>query len=106
MPEGTTRPTTDLEQPTFSILRITCGITDSEEAVPSTVKISSFRYLSSFHRLNPEIRAIMPSTTKTKIMQVAYMLAISLPSERTDPKPYLPTVNAMAPNAAMGARRI
>src|SRR5438067_1468928 len=106
MPEGTTRPTTDLEQPTFSILRITWGITDSEDAVPSTVKISSFRYLSNFHRLNPEMRATRPSTTKTKMTQVAYMLPISLPSERTEPNPYLPTVNAMAPNAAMGARRI
>src|SRR2546421_670330 len=106
MPEVTTRPTTDLEQPTFSIVRITWGITDSEDAVPSTVKVSSFRYLSNFHRLNPEISAIMPSQTKTKIAQVAYMLPTSLPSERPEPQPYLPTVNAMAPNAAMGARRI
>ena len=38
---GTTSPTTGFEQPSFSILRIMRGSADSEEDVPSTMKISS-----------------------------------------------------------------
>src|ERR1700688_4269073 len=96
-PDGTTRPTTDLEQPMFSSLRIICGMTDSDELVPSTVKISSFMYLRNFHRLKPDSRAMTPSPRKTNRKQVIYMVPISLASAAMEPKPYLPTVKAMAP---------
>src|SRR6516225_2447787 len=91
-PDGTTSPTTGLEQPTRSSLSIICGTTDSDELVPSTVNSSSRRYFSNFHRLKPEAREIDPSTMTTKKKQVRYIVPISLASDRIDPKPYLPTV--------------
>ena len=56
--------------------------------------------------LKPVARAMAPSTTKTKNKQVMYTPAMSLPSATSDHRPYLPTVNAMAPNAPSGARRM
>src|SRR5579862_6886853 len=90
-PDGTTRPTTGLDTPAFSSLRISCGITDSDELVPSTVTSSSFMYLSSFHRLKPDSLATLPNTITTNSTQVRYMVPISLPSETIEPSPYLPT---------------
>src|SRR6478752_5187447 len=89
-PEGITRPTTGLDTPTFSSLFISCGTTDSDELVPSTVNSSSLRYLRNFHRLKPDSRAMAPSTITTNRKQVRYMVAISLPSETIEPSPYLP----------------
>src|SRR6476620_7650918 len=96
-PEGTTSPTTGLATPTFSSLRISCGTTDSEELVPSTVKISSLMYLRNFHRLNPDRRAIIPSTSTTNRKHVRYIATMSLPSERFVFTHYLPTEKAIAP---------
>src|ERR1700754_3761631 len=89
-PEGTTRPTTGLDTPARSSLRISCGTTDSEELVPSTVKSSSLMYFSSFHRLKPEQAEMAPSTTTTNSVHVRYIVPISLPSDRIEPRPYLP----------------
>src|SRR5262252_3652934 len=105
-PEGTTRPTTGFDTPACSSLRINCGTTDSDELVPSTVKSSSLMYLRNLQRLNPEIREIAPSTRTTNRKHVRYIVPINLPSDTIDPSPYLPTVNAIAPNAASGARRM
>src|SRR5690349_9657389 len=105
-PEGTTRPTTGLETPANSSFFINCGTTDSEELVPSTVKISSLMYFRNFHRLKPDIQEMKPSTTATNRKQVTYIVPISLPSDTIEPRPYLPTVNDIAPNAAIGASRM
>jgi len=105
-PEGTTSPTVDFAQPMCSSFLINWGTTDSDELVPSTVKISSLMYFRNFQRLKPHIRAITPRTTNTKRIHVVYIAAISLPKARIEPKPYLPTVKAIAPNAAIGASRI
>src|SRR6476659_3787713 len=105
-PEGTTRPTTGLETPANSSFLISCGTTDSDELVPSTVKISSLMYFRNFHRLKPDIREIKPSTTTTNSTQVTNIVPISLPSDTIEPRPYLPTVNDIAPRAAMGASRM
>src|SRR5437763_10511239 len=105
-PDGTTRPTTDFDTPTFSSLRMSCGTTDSDELVPSTVKISSLMYLRNFHRLKPDSHEIKPSTTTTNRTQVRYIVPISFPSDTMEVSPYLPTVNDIAPKAAMGASRM
>src|SRR4029453_14651633 len=105
-PDGTTRPTTGLETPACSSLRMSCGTTDSDELVPSTVNSSSLMYLRNFQRLKPDSRAMPPSTITTNRKQVRYMVPINLPSDKTEPSPYLPTVKAIAPNAASGARRM
>jgi hypothetical protein len=67
-PVGTTSPTTLLEQPSSSSLAMMRGRTDSEDDVPSTMKISSLMYLRNFHRLKPDTRAMipMPSTMKSR----------------------------------------
>src|SRR5689334_23205727 len=88
-PEGTTRPTTGFDTPACSSLRMSCGTTDSDELVPSTVNSSSLMYLRNFHRLNPQTRAMPPSTSTTKRMQVMYIVPISLPRETIEPSPYL-----------------
>ncbi|MCY1432027.1 hypothetical protein D9M71_480100 [compost metagenome] len=67
---------------------------------------SSRRYLRNFHKLKPDIRAMLPRMITTNRKQVRYMVAISLPSDAIEPKPYLPTVNAIAPQAANGATRM
>ncbi len=105
-PDGTTRPTTGFDTPADSSLRMSCGTTDSDELVPSTVKISSRMYLRNFHRLKPASRATPPSTIATNSTHVRYIVAISLPSAAIEPSPYLPTVKAIAPNAAIGASRM
>src|SRR6476469_7877660 len=105
-PEGTTRPTTGLETPANSSFFINCGTTDSDELVPRTVKISSLMYRRNFHRLKPASREMRPSTTTTKRTHVMYIVPISFPSDTIEPSPYLPTVNDIAPNAAIGASRM
>src|SRR6476661_8761203 len=105
-PEGTTSPTTGFATPTFSSLRISCGTTDSDELVPSTVKISSLMYFRNFHRLKPESHEMKPSTTTTNSTHVRYIVPISLPSDTMEPSPYFPTVNDIAPKAAIGASRM
>ncbi|MCY1356320.1 hypothetical protein D9M69_427670 [compost metagenome] len=95
-----------MDTPAFSSLRISCGTTDSDELVPSTVNSSSRMYFRNFHRLKPESLATPPSTITTNRKQVMYIVPISLPSDTTEPSPYLPTVKAIAPNAAIGARRM
>ncbi|MNV40260.1 hypothetical protein D3C71_1318610 [compost metagenome] len=105
-PDGITRPTTGLDTPTLSSLVINCGTTDSEELVPSTVNSSSFMYLRNFQRLKPDKREMKPRMITTNRKQVMYMVAISLPSETMEPRPYLPTVKAIAPHAANGATRM
>ncbi|MCY1312758.1 hypothetical protein D9M70_632080 [compost metagenome] len=85
---------------------ISCGTTDSEELVPSTVKSSSLRYLRNFHKLKPDRRAMKPRTITTNMKQVRYMVATSLPRDTIEPRPYLPTVKAIAPQAASGATRM
>src|SRR6185436_9970114 len=105
-PEGTTRPTTGLETPANSSFFISCGTTDSDELVPRTVKISSLMYFRNFQRLKPDSQEMKPSTTTTKSAQVMYMVPISLPSDTIEARPYLPTVNDIAPKAAIGASRM
>src|SRR4029079_143696 len=100
-PECTNRPTTGLETPANSSFFISCGTTDSDELVPSTVKISSRMYFRNFQRLKPESHETKPSTTATKSAQVTYIVPISLPSETIEASPYFPTVNDIAPNAAI-----
>src|SRR5436190_16011147 len=102
-PDGTTRPTTGLETPANSSFFISCGTTDSDELVPSTVKISSLMYFRNFHRLKPDNQEMTPRTTATNSKQVMYIVPISLPKATMEPSPYLPTVNDIAPNAAIGA---
>ena len=63
-------------------------------------------YFRNFQRLKPDSRAMPPSTSTTNRKQVMYIVPISLPSETIEPRPYLPTVNAIAPNAASGASRM
>ena len=63
-------------------------------------------YFRNFHRLNPDSQEMKPSTTTTNRTQVMYIVPISLPSEAIEPRPYLPTVNDIAPNAAIGASRM
>ena len=53
------------------------GSADSDEEVPSTIRISSLMYLRNRNMLNPMARAIPPSTTKTKSRHVTYIAAIS-----------------------------
>ncbi|MNG26836.1 hypothetical protein D3C84_1118750 [compost metagenome] len=69
-PDGTTKPTVDFSQPSFSNLPIKRGKADSEDDVPSTNTNSSRMYLRNFHRLNPASRAAMFRTTKTKTKPV------------------------------------
>ncbi|MNG13217.1 hypothetical protein D3C84_968820 [compost metagenome] len=63
-------------------------------------------YLRNFHRLKPDRRQMLPRTITTNRKQVRYMVAISLPRDTIEPSPYLPTVKAIAPQAASGATRM
>ncbi|MNH47479.1 hypothetical protein D3C79_1107370 [compost metagenome] len=47
-----------------------------------------------------------PSTTSTKKAQAMYSVPTSLASEPSEVMPYWPTVNASAPKAPTGAKRI
>ena len=67
---GITRPTTDLLQPSFSILSIIRGRADSEDEVPSTISSSSRMYLMKRRILKPWARAMPPRTMSTNRMQV------------------------------------
>src|SRR5712692_2966769 len=102
-PVGTTRPTTGFAQPRYSSFAISRGRADSDEEVPSTMRISSPMYLRNFSMLKPTDAAIDPSTMKMKNRHVAYTPIISLPRETSEPSPYRPTVKAIAPNAPRGA---
>ncbi|MNV52880.1 hypothetical protein D3C71_1449940 [compost metagenome] len=82
------------------------GITGSVEDVPSTTRNSSRKYRNSFQRLKPLARQMLPNTTKTKKPQAMYKVMINFASEPSEVMPYCPTVNANAPKAPMGAKRI
>ena len=56
--------------------------------------------------LKPVTAAIVPRTTSTNRPQVMYTPAINLPSDTSEPIPYRPTVNAIAPKAPTGASRM
>ena len=47
-----------------------------------------------------------PSTTSTKNAQAIYSVPTSLAKAPSEVTPYWPTVNASAPKAPMGAKRI
>ncbi|MNP38342.1 hypothetical protein D3C76_1318490 [compost metagenome] len=49
---------------------------------------------------------MLPSTTKTKKAQAMYSVMISLANDPNEVIPYWPTVNAKAPKAPIGAKRI
>ena len=42
------------------------GSTASDDEVPTVIRISSLMYFRNFKMLNPVIRQMRPSTTKTK----------------------------------------
>ncbi|MCY1245225.1 hypothetical protein D9M72_583550 [compost metagenome] len=67
---GTTRPTTEREQPSFSSFSIMCGSAASDELVPSTISSSSLMYEMKRRMLKPVRRATVPSTNTTKTMAV------------------------------------
>ncbi|MNR50259.1 hypothetical protein D3C85_1697550 [compost metagenome] len=49
---------------------------------------------------------MLPSTTKTKKAQAMYRVMINFAREPSEVMPYCPTVNASAPKAPIGAKRI
>ncbi|MCY1462995.1 hypothetical protein D9M71_808330 [compost metagenome] len=59
-----------MEQPSFSSFSIMCGSAASDELVPSTISSSSLMYETKRTMLKPVMRAIVPSTTSTKMMAV------------------------------------
>ena len=63
------------------------GSADSDDEVPSTIRISSLMYFRNGRMLKPTARAMPPSTTNTNSRQVMYMPAISWPSESSEPTP-------------------
>src|SRR6476469_9620932 len=69
-PIGTTNPTTCSEQPAYSSFLISEGSAVSEDVVARTTNISSFKYRRYFHRLNPLIQQIEPSTKMRKKKQL------------------------------------
>src|SRR5207237_7397486 len=99
-------PTRAFEQPSFSSFTISIGSTGSDELSDNTRTISSLMYLRNFIMLNPAIHAIAPITTSTNTVQVAQNVRINFESGPSELKPYLPIVNAIAPNAPIGAKRI
>src|SRR5439155_22188479 len=101
-----TSPTSAFEQPSFSSFDISIGSTGSDELSDNTSTISSLMYLRNLMMLNPAIDAIAPSTTTTNTVQVAQNVRINVASGPSELRPYRPTVNAIAPNAPMGAKRI
>ncbi len=56
--------------PMRSSLRMICGNTLSDEAVPATIISSSRRYRMSLKMLNPAMRRIAPRITTTKMVTV------------------------------------
>src|SRR5271169_1659210 len=105
-PVGTTNPTREREQPSFSSFSINVGIAVSEELVASTSRISSLMCNRNFTMLNPALQQMAPSTISTNRIEVTQNVAISFTSGPSDANPYLPMVKAMAPNAPIGANRI
>ena len=63
------------------------GSADSDEEVPSTIRISSLMYFRNGKMPKPTARAMPPRMTKTNSRQVTYMPAISCPSEMSEPTP-------------------
>ena len=63
------------------------GSADSDDDVPSTIRISSPMYRRKRIRLKPVARAIAPRTMNTKKAHVRYTPAISFPSASSDPSP-------------------
>ncbi len=65
-------PTTGRETPRCSIFAMSRGSADSDDDVERMRRNSRARYFSSSQTLTPATtRRIVPSTTKTKIRQVA-----------------------------------
>ncbi|MCY1449464.1 hypothetical protein D9M71_662020 [compost metagenome] len=60
----------ELPIPRCSSLRMICGNTASDEAVPSTINSSSRRYFISGRMRSPDRRITSPSTNRTKAVQV------------------------------------
>ncbi len=54
----------------------------------------------------PTAHAIVPSTTRTKPIQVSQNVTMSAASGPSELRPYRPTVKAITPNAPIGANRI
>ena len=75
-----TSPTTGREQPSRSILVIRRGSTDSDEEVPSTIRISSPMYLRNLNRLKPTSAAIGAEDDEDEQRAGEVDAAISLPS--------------------------
>ncbi|MNT88017.1 hypothetical protein D3C72_2285070 [compost metagenome] len=65
-----TRPTVELPMPRCSSLRMICGSTASDDAVPRTMVSSSRRYLINGSSFRPDRRITVPSTISTKPAQV------------------------------------
>src|SRR5271157_6088025 len=97
-------PTTGFPQPRSSSLVIICGSTASVDDVANTITNSSLMYLRNFHSDTRFARAIGPRTNTMKITLVRYTPAINHPSGASEARPYFPTVKAIDPNAATGAR--
>jgi len=62
---GMTMPTTDLEQPRRSIFSIIRGRADSEEEVPSTMRISSRMKRRNLNMFRPVHSSTAPRMTTT-----------------------------------------
>src|SRR6202023_4216321 len=105
-PVGTTSPTRDLEQPSFSSLAIKVEIAISDELTANTSRISSLMYARKRKMLKLAAQAIAPSTMTTKSTEVSQKVPISLASGPREARPNLPTVYAMAPKAPIGANLI
>ncbi|MNI89396.1 hypothetical protein D3C73_1467910 [compost metagenome] len=65
-----TRPTVELPMPRCSSLRMICGSTASEEAVPRTISNSSRRYLRNGSMRRPDRRITRPRISDTNATQV------------------------------------
>src|SRR5580658_11120823 len=89
-PVGTTRPTREREQPSFSSFSIKVGIAVSDELVASTSKISSLMCSRNFTMLKPAAQQIAPSTMSTNRIEVSQKVATSLTSGPSEASPYLP----------------
>src|SRR5450759_4502263 len=96
-PVGTTSPTRDLEQPSFSSLAIKVGIAISDELTANTSRISSLMYARKRKMLKLAAQAMAPSTITTKSTEVSQKVPISLASGPREARPNLPTVYAIAP---------
>ena len=77
-PAGTTRPTTDLEQPIFSNFFINDGKAASDEEVPNTINNSSLMNFKKLQIRSPQLRITKPKTMKTNIPIVTYTEIINL----------------------------